>query len=94
LGFALGAAAAQAAAPKAKPKSGLTYAERLELEGILDRIDAAEKRVSDVEAKLADPELYAKRGTEVAGLQTELASAKDDAAKLVARWEALEQKKG
>jgi ATP-binding cassette subfamily F protein uup len=89
-----GPAAAAPAAPKPKPKGGLTYAERLELEGILDRIDAAEKRVSEVEAKLADPELYAKRGTEVAGLQAELAAAKDDAAKLVARWEALEQKKG
>ncbi|HEY6458854.1 MAG TPA: ATP-binding cassette domain-containing protein, partial [Polyangiaceae bacterium] len=80
-------------APRAKPKGGLTYAERLELEGILEKVDAAEKRVTEVEGKLADPELYAKRGSEVAGLQAELATAKAEAAKLVARWEELEQKK-
>jgi ATP-binding cassette subfamily F protein uup len=57
-------------------------------------VDAAEKRVSELEGKLADPELYAKRGSEVAGLQAELAAAKEAAAKLVARWEELEQRKG
>ncbi|HEY1696070.1 MAG TPA: ABC-F family ATP-binding cassette domain-containing protein [Polyangiaceae bacterium] len=80
-------------APRAKPKGGLTYAERLELEGILEKVEAAEKRVTEVEGKLADPELYAKRGSEVASLQAELAAAKREAAKLVARWEELEQKK-
>ena len=82
------------APPKAKAKSGLTYAERLELEGILDAIDAAEKAVGEAEKKLADPDLYAKRGGEVAGLQAVLATAKAEAARLVARWEELEQKKG
>jgi ATP-binding cassette subfamily F protein uup len=87
-------AAAKPAANAAKPKSksGLTYAERLELEGILDKIDAAEKRVATIEAQLADPSLYATRGHEVAGLQAQLATAKDEAAKLVARWESLEAK--
>ncbi|HEY8089447.1 MAG TPA: ABC-F family ATP-binding cassette domain-containing protein [Polyangiaceae bacterium] len=80
-------------APRTKAKSGLTYAERLELEGILDKVEAAEARVGELEAKLADPDLYAKRGGEVAALQTELASAKQSAADVVARWEHLEQKK-
>jgi ATP-binding cassette subfamily F protein uup len=83
-----------AEAAKPKPRTGLTYAERLELDEILDRIDAAEKRVAVVEAKLADPDLYAKRGHEVAGIQAELAAAREQAAKLVARWEELERKKG
>jgi ATP-binding cassette subfamily F protein uup len=78
---------------KPRPRGGLTYAERLELEAIVDRIEAAEKRVADVEARLADPDLYAKRGSEVAGVQAELSAARDEAAKLVARWEALERKK-
>jgi ATP-binding cassette subfamily F protein uup len=80
--------------PKGKPKSGLTYAERLELDGILERIDAAELAAARVEKKLADPDLYATRGGEVAGLQAELTRAKAEAAKLVARWEELEIKKG
>jgi ATP-binding cassette subfamily F protein uup len=82
------------AAPKAKPKGGLTYAERIELDGIVDAIDAAESKVAAVEAELADPTLYATRGHEVAAIQTRLEAARIDAAKLVARWEALEAKKG
>ena len=81
------------AAPAPKGKSTLTYAERLELEGIVDRVDAAERLVVEVEARLADPTLYSQRGREVAPLQAKLASAKADAAALVARWEALEAKK-
>jgi ATP-binding cassette subfamily F protein uup len=79
------------AAPKAK--AALTYAERLELDKIVDRIDAAEASVAEIERLLADPELYAKRGNEVAGLNTRLAAARAEAASLVARWEALEAKK-
>jgi ATP-binding cassette subfamily F protein uup len=78
---------------KAKSKSALTYAERLELEKIVDAIDAAEGRVAEVEKLLADPELYAKRGAEVAALQSRLAAARAEASALVARWEALEAKK-
>jgi len=82
-------------APKPAPrgKGGITYAERLELEGILDTIEAAEKKVADLEAQLADPDLYARRGHEVAPLRAALDAARDQAAKLVARWEMLEQKK-
>jgi len=79
--------------PKAKTKSGLTYAERLELDGILERIDAAELSAARIEKKLADPELYATRGGEVAGLQSELRQARAEAARLVTRWEELELKK-
>jgi ATP-binding cassette subfamily F protein uup len=81
------------APPPKKAKSGLTYAERLELEGIVDAIDQAEKKVAEVEALLADPTLYAKRGTEVAALQARLAETKAAAATLVKRWEELEARK-
>jgi ATP-binding cassette subfamily F protein uup len=80
-------------APKAKPKGGLTYAERLELDSILEAIEAAEQKVAEVERLLADPSLYATRGAEVAPLQQRLQKAKGDAEALVARWEALEAKK-
>ena len=82
------------ATPPAKTKSTLTYAERLELDGILAQIDAAERAVKGAEAELADPALYTTRGSEVAGLQAKLDAAKREAARLVARWEALELKKG
>jgi ATP-binding cassette subfamily F protein uup len=87
---------APTASPQAgKPKGGgLTYAERLELDGIVDKIDAAERGVAAIEAELSDPSLYATRGAEVAGLQARLAAAREEAARLAARWELLEGKKG
>ena len=78
---------------KPKSKGGLTYAERLELESIIEKIDRAEAAVAEVEALLADPTLYAQRGAEVAGLQARLTEAKAAAAALVTRWEELEAKK-
>jgi hypothetical protein len=42
---------------------------------------------------MADPALYAKRGGDGAKLQAELDAARAAAAKIVARWEALEAKK-
>ncbi len=85
------AAATAAAAPVEAPKkSKLTYAERVELEGILDAIDAAERVAAKLETALADPTLYVNRGGEVAGLQAKHVAAKAEAARLVARWEDLE----
>lgn len=78
---------------RAKPKGGLTYAERIELEGIVDAIDRAEKEVAHIEARLGDPELYAKRGAEVSAWQSRLEAARSQAATLLVRWEALEAKK-
>jgi ATP-binding cassette subfamily F protein uup len=78
----------------AKSRTGLTYAERLELETIVDAVDAAEKKVAEVQALLSDPSLYALRGHEVAPLQTRLEAARVEAAALASRWEALEAKRG
>ena len=82
-------------APKAKPstKPGLSHAERVELETIIEAIDLADKQVSEMEKLLADPSLYKTRSHEVAGLQTRLASARAHSATLAARWEALEARK-
>ncbi len=77
----------------APPKSRLTHSERLELEAILDAVDVAEKRVVELEARLADPVLYAARGHDVAALKGQLLSARADASRLAARWERLEAKK-
>jgi ATP-binding cassette subfamily F protein uup len=84
----------RAPSPPGKAKAGLTYAERLELESIVEAIDAAERRVVAIEADLADPTLYAQRGEEVAGLTASLDAARRESATLLARWEWLEAKKG
>ena len=94
------AIAAPSAPPVAPPKpaknvkSSLTHGERIELAGILDAIEAAEKHVAEVEARLADPTLYSARSQEVVGLRATLDDARAKAAALVSRWEALEAKKG
>ncbi|MEC7521975.1 MAG: ABC-F family ATP-binding cassette domain-containing protein [Myxococcota bacterium] len=79
-------------APKPK-KKGLTYGERLELEGIMDVIAAAEEKVGALETRLADPALYEGGGDEAATLSRELEAAKAELDAKVARWEALETKK-
>ena len=77
----------------ARRKSGLTYAERLELEGLVAQVEEADARVSELETQLSDPTLYRERGAEVAALQEALAGARTKAADLMARWEWLEEKK-
>jgi ABC transport system ATP-binding/permease protein len=78
--------------PKPKGKSALTHAERIELESIVDKIEAADKKIAEAEAALAVPDLYVKRGQEVAGLQAKLTEAREQAARLSRRWEELEAK--
>jgi ATP-binding cassette subfamily F protein uup len=84
------------ARPKEAPKGkgGLTYAERIEFDKIVDAVDAAEKRVAEVEALLGDPSLYTLRGQEVSGLEARLLAARAEAAALASRWEMLEAKRG
>ncbi len=97
--------ASEAAAPASSPdaavneppkpgnkRAGLTYAERIELEGLVGAVDEADRRVAQIEALLADPSLYAKRGHEVTALKARLEDARLGAAALLARWEALEGK--
>jgi ATP-binding cassette subfamily F protein uup len=75
----------------AKP---LTYAERIELEGIVDRVGDAEARVTQLEAALADPALYARDGEAQKKARADYEAARDEATRLMARWEALEARRG
>jgi ATP-binding cassette subfamily F protein uup len=68
----------------------LTHSEEHELESILGRIEAAEARVTSLEAQLSNPELYAGGGN-VKELLAELEQAREQAAALLARWEELER---
>jgi ABC transport system ATP-binding/permease protein len=76
--------------PPPEPKrSKLSYKDKVEFDGILDRIAGAEVRVAALTAELATSAVYndAKLAAET---QTKLNSAQYDVAKLVARWEELE----
>lgn len=74
--------------------STLSKNEQRELEGILDAIDTAERKAAAIEAELADPALYAgKEDSRVVEIRDRLAKAKAEAARLTARWEALEAKR-
>jgi ATP-binding cassette subfamily F protein uup len=88
---------ASAAASSAKDRpakgKGLTYGERIELDGIMGAIEKAETLAAELEGKLSDPTLYANRGGEVPGLRADLERAQAEAARLLARWEELETRR-
>jgi ATP-binding cassette subfamily F protein uup len=71
----------------------LTYAERIELDTILDRIGEAEAHLAEIERELADPTLYSARGDSVRALQQKRASAVARVGKLTSRWETLESRR-
>lgn len=78
-----------------KSKASLSKNEQKELDGIMDKIEDAEKTAVAIEAELSDPALYAggQESTKVAEIRSRLEAAKAHAAKLTARWEDLEAKK-
>ncbi|MCL2724159.1 MAG: ABC-F family ATP-binding cassette domain-containing protein [Polyangiaceae bacterium] len=78
-----------------KKTSGLSKNEQRELDGIMDRIDEAERAAHAIESELGDPSLYAGgQETPRAGeIRARLDDARALAAKLTARWEELEAKK-
>ena len=77
-------------AASVRAEKPLTYAERIELDGIMETIAAAESEVSSLEAKLADPALYTTRGAEAGRLRELLDAAHSEVGRLLARWELLE----
>jgi ATP-binding cassette subfamily F protein uup len=100
---ALAAASKEAAArPKAEPTKPaadaskpkpLSFAEKKELDGILDEISALEERVAELEAKLSDPALYASGPDEGKKARDSHAAAQTKLAERTARWEALEARR-
>ena len=84
-------AAAKAAA---KQKTTLTSNEKKEFDGILPRIEIAEKELAGYEAELADPALYTKpNDSKVSGLNAKVLATKADLERLMKRWEELEAKR-
>ncbi|MFD0895790.1 ABC-F family ATP-binding cassette domain-containing protein [Luteolibacter ambystomatis] len=83
------AAARQKAVEPPKPRK-LTMAEKKELEGMEDAILLAEEKVADIEAILNDPDFQMNRFAEIPETMNRLEVARENAAKLYARWEELE----
>ncbi|MBX3269656.1 MAG: ABC-F family ATP-binding cassette domain-containing protein [Sandaracinaceae bacterium] len=80
---------------KASPakKKGLTYGERLELDAMMERIEAAEARVAELEAALSDPSLYGAGAAQAASRVAEHAASQEELTRLMERWETLERKR-
>ncbi|NUO52325.1 MAG: ABC transporter ATP-binding protein, partial [Polyangiaceae bacterium] len=74
-------------------RRALTYAERIELDGILDTIAAAEDKVAGIEKMLADPAFYSEKASEAGKVRSELEAAQAEVARLTARWEDLESRR-
>jgi ABC transport system ATP-binding/permease protein len=76
-------------------KAALSKNEQKELDGIMDKIDAAETAAAAVETELAEPSLYAggQESAKAPEIRARLEAAKALAARLTSRWEELEAKK-
>ncbi|HEY6228213.1 MAG TPA: ABC transporter C-terminal domain-containing protein, partial [Verrucomicrobiae bacterium] len=79
-----------AVARKSEKPRKLTFKEQKELEGMEGAIQEAEQKIADLEALFLEPDFHRRHGHRTAEIQSDLASAKDHAAKLYARWEELE----
>ena len=79
--------------PAAPAAAGLTFSEEHELERLMPLIEEAEAALAAIEAELADPDLYARRGAEVPALQARRDAAQALVDERVARWEELEGKR-
>src|SRR6185503_4802931 len=79
--------------PGAPAPKKLTFAERMELEGMLDRIAEAEARVAKLEAALADPGAYGKGAEAMKQLRADYDAASAEVTRLLARWEVLEARR-
>ena len=84
------AAARQKSAPSSNRQRKLTLAEKKELEGIEMVIHTAEESVGELEGQLNDPEFQAKNFNEIPALVGKLEAAKQEVARLYARWEELD----
>ena len=82
----------QPAAPAPQSKKKLSYKEQKELEGMEERIAAAEEKVAEYENMFSSPDFFAQHGNDSAKLQQEFENAQKELASLYSRWEELEAK--
>ncbi|KIG17702.1 ATPase components of ABC transporter [Enhygromyxa salina] len=80
-------------APPPPQEAKLTYAEELELETLLERVDAAEQQVSALEAELAGADFYERPVAEQQAFFPKLEAARAEATRLAERWTELEDRR-
>jgi len=85
-------AAVPTPAPAKSPGKKLTYAERIELDGLDEKIAAAEAAVARLETAVADPSFYERAVDEQQAAFAELETAKATADTLVERWADLSER--
>ena len=73
---------------KAKPRK-LKWKEERELEGMEAAILAAEEKVTTIEGLFAQPDFYVTHAAQLLELETKLRAARDEVARLYARWAEL-----
>ena len=71
----------------------LSYKEGQELAGMEGSIEATEQELATLEARLADPTLYAERGDEVPALMAATENARTRVDAQYRRWEELEARR-
>ncbi len=86
-------AAAPVVVAKPVARKGLSFTERHELDGLLEKVDAAEQQVGALEAEMCSEGFYARPQADQAALLAKLEAARGVAAKLVARWTELEERR-
>jgi ATP-binding cassette subfamily F protein uup len=86
-------AAAPVVVAKPVARKGLSFTERHELDGLLEKVDAAEQQVAALEAEMCSEGFYARPQADQASLLAKLEAARGVAAKLVARWTELEERR-
>ena len=86
-------APAAGAAVAAPAKKKLSYNEQREFDGMEAAIAAAERKHADLEARLNDPKLIADHGAYAKACDA-AGAAQAEIARLYARWEELERKRG
>jgi ABC transport system ATP-binding/permease protein len=78
------------AGPKANRPRKMSFKETRELEGMEDRIMAAETEIARIEGLFVSPEFHRTHATQTPQLMADLAAAKAEVTRLYARWEELE----
>ncbi len=68
----------------------LSFKERRELEGLLDKIEALEFHAVEIEGKISDPAVYSQAREAMASLASELEETRQQIEALSLRWEELE----
>ncbi len=71
----------------------LTFKEKKELDGLIERVEAADVTVTAFEEKLADPATYQGDSVDVPALNSDLEEARQQSSKLLERWEELEARR-